>query len=517
VRLNQVVAVLSQATDLAMGQPREYALPSCLLALRIAETLSLDADARRRIYYHSLLRYLGCNAESSLLASVAGDELLLRRDYVRVDTGNLGEVAMAMFRSLRVARAGASAWQLARMAAQGLLAMPRVRDSLGAHCEVAQRLAARLGFGPDLVEALGQLYERWDGKGEPKGLKGEAILLSTRIVSLAQDAVVFHHLGGREAVLAMVRKRRGAAYDPALADLLLDRAPELLTDLDRETAWDAVLAAEPAAAPESGPAAVLTPEALDRALEVAADFADMKSAFTLGHSPAVAALVSAAAPLAGFGEGETRLLRQAALVHNLGRVGVSAGLWDKPGPFSDADWDKVRLHPYYTERLLSRSAALAPLGRLASRQAERMDASGYHRGLGATDLSPAERLMAAAVVYQSLQEPRPHRPPYGADEAAGILQAEVKAGRLDAEAVRAVLSASGQAARARRTGAVGGLSEREVEVLGQLARGLSIKAIAEKLFIAPKTVDRHIQNIYAKIGVSTRAAAALFAVENRLL
>src|SRR5258706_15474506 len=128
IRLSEVVAVLSQATDMAMGQPREYALPSCLLALRIGGAVGLSAGEMRQVYYHSLLRYIGCNAESSLLASVAGDELILRRDYVRVDTGNPGEVLLSMFRSLRAARPEAGVWQLARMAAQGLLAMPKVRD-----------------------------------------------------------------------------------------------------------------------------------------------------------------------------------------------------------------------------------------------------------------------------------------------------------------------------------------------------------------------------------------------------
>lgn len=508
--LAEFVAVLSQATDLAMGQPREYALPSCLLALRLGEALGLDAAARRQVYFHSLLRYLGCNAESTLLSSVAGDEMVFRRGYMQVDTGNPGEVVMAFMRSLRKAHADAGAWRLTRMAAKTLLAMPQVRGSLGAHCEVAQRLGARLGFGPEMIEALGQLYERWDGKGEPRHLRGEAIALSTRIVTLSQDAMVFHQLGGPEAAVSVVRKRKGGAYDPRLADLFCEKAKALLDGIGAGAAWDAVLAAEP------GRRGALSPDELDNALAVMADFADLKSLFTLGHSPALGSLAASAAERMGLPQGETRMLRRAGWAARLGRTAISSGIWDKPGKLSAEDWDRIRLHPYHGERLLCRAPGLADLGRLIGTQAERTDGSGYHRGLSASALTPAARLLAAADAYQALLEARPHREAFAPERAAEILLAEAKAGRFDSACASAVLAAAGHAAPARRE-LPAGLSDREAQVLALMARGLTMKAIGEKLFISAKTVDRHIQNIYGKIGVSTRAAAALFAAENRLL
>lgn len=503
--------MLSQATDAAMGQGRDFALAACRLALRLGGELGLGEEDLRQAYYQAHLRFIGCNAETSLLASVAGDEILLRRDFARADTANPSEVALILVRTLRKARPDSGPWQLARMAARGLLALPRVKAGFGAHCEVAQRLAGRLGLGGTLVEALGQLYERWDGKGAPLGLRGEAIAMSTRLVTLAQDAVVFHRLGGAEAARAMVRKRKGSTYDPRLAEAFDSRAASLLPGLEGEQDWDGALAEEP------GRPRTLSATGFEEALGVLADFADMKSPFTMGHSPAVAALVTSAAEKAGFGSEETDMLRHAALIHNLGRSAVTTSIWDKPGALSGREWDQVRLHPYHGERLLSRSAALAPPGHLASRHQERLDASGYHRALPGALLTPSMRLLAAAVAYRSMTEPRPHREALQPEEAAATLQGESRAGRLDPESVRAVLAAAGQAGPVHRTGGVAGLSPRETEVLRLLARGATLKQIAASLSISAKTADRHTQNIYGKIGVSTRAAAALFAAEHHLL
>jgi HD-GYP domain-containing protein (c-di-GMP phosphodiesterase class II) len=256
---------------------------------------------------------------------------------------------------------------------------------------------------------------------------------------------------------------------------------------------------------------------LDAACAAIADFADIKAPFLLGHSPGVARLAEGAARHCGLPEADVVMLRRAALLHDVGRVGVSAGIWCKPGPLSERDWEQVRLHTYHTERILARPAALAQLGAIASLHHERLDGSGYHRGAAALTLAPSARILAAADAYHALSEERPHRPAHTAEQAAEILKWEVQRGRLDAEAVQGVLAAAGQRLPGRRKDLVGGLSEREVEVLRLIARGLSIKQIAQQLIIAPKTADNHIQHIYAKIGVTTRAGATLFATEHQLL
>jgi HD-GYP domain-containing protein (c-di-GMP phosphodiesterase class II) len=210
-------------------------------------------------------------------------------------------------------------------------------------------------------------------------------------------------------------------------------------------------------------------------------------------------------------------LRRAGLVHDLGRVSVSAAVWGKEGALTRDEWEKVRLHPYYTERVLSRPAALARLGQLASTHHERLDGGGYHRATAGAALSRPARILAAADGYRARIEPRPHRPALAPDDAAASLRDDVRDGRLDADAVSAVLEAAGHGAGRRRRTQVAGLTDRELDVLPLVARGQSIREIAHTLTISPKTADAHLQHIYSKLGVSTRAGATLFAVQHGLL
>jgi HD-GYP domain-containing protein (c-di-GMP phosphodiesterase class II) len=512
VRLAELMAALSLATDLGMGQPLEFALCGCVLAMRLGDALGLDESMLRAVYYQALLRYIGCNAETYALAALVGDELVLRSGYVAVDTGRQDEVVRYILRHLWQANAGASPVQMARAIARGLLVLPGVAEAgFEGHCEVAQRLAERLGFGPEIIRGLGQLYERWDGKGVPAGLKGEEVAPAVLIVALAQDAVTYQRLGGMEAAVAMVRERRGTAYHPRMADRFCEQAPALLAGLDTEPSWESVLALEP------GERTLLSDAQFDGACQAVADFTDIKSPYTLGHSSGVAALAAEAARRCGLPDGDVVAVRRAGLLHDIGRVGVSAGIWGKPGPLTDREWERVRLHPYYTERILARPPALARLAGLAAQHHERLDGSGYHRGLPAAMLSPAARILAAADVYQAMREPRAHRPAREPEAAVEELRREVRAGRLDGEAVQGVLAAAGHRVRPARREFVAGLSEREVEVLRLLARGQSTKQIAAQLSISDKTADHHIQHIYTKIGVSTRAGATLFAMEQNLL
>lgn len=511
VRLAELMAALSLATDLGMGQPLEYALCSCVLAVRLGEALGFSERELREVYYQALLRYIGCNAETHTLAAIVGDEFIIRQNFAAIDPGRQSEVLSLMLRSIRQAHAGASPLQLARLVVRGLLAAPQIKEGFAGHCEVAQRLAERLGFEEGVILALGQLYERWDGKGLPHGLKGEAIAPAVLVVTLAQDGLTFYRLGGVAAAVAMARERKGGAYAPHMAERFCVQASHLLAGLDDDPSWETVLALEPGEQP------ALSVAQFETACLALADFADIKSPYTLGHSRGVAALAAEAARRCGLPAADRLALHSAGLLHDIGRVGVSTGIWDKPGPLSDREWEKVRMHTYYTERILARPQPLGRLGNLAAHHHERLDGSGYHRGVPAALLSPAARILAAADVYQALTEPRPHRPARAPDAAAEELRREARVGRLDGEAVNAVLLAAGHEVRAARRAYVAGLSEREVEVLRLVARGYSIKQIAEQLVVSRKTIDNHIQHIYNKLGISTRARATLFAMEQNLL
>jgi len=508
ILLAELMAALSLATYLGMGQPVEFAWQSCMVAMRLGQALKFSEAELRGVYYQSLLRYIGCNAETRLLAAVFGDELALRADLIHTDSSG-PEFRAISLRFVREANAGANPLQMLSAVVGGLSRMTRAsHEFFEGHCEVAGRLAERLGFEPELVAALRQVYARWDGRGTP-ALKGEAIAPGMLTVSLAQDAVYLNRLGGLEAAVATIQQRSGTLYAPVQVEVFSRIAAELLAGDAPD--WQTIVALEP------GRHRVLTPAEFDAACAAIADYVDIKSPFLVGHSPGVARLAEAAARQAGLPATDATALRRAGLLHDLGRVGVSAGIWGKPAPLSEQEWEKVRLHAYHTERILARPAALAALGALAALHHERLDGSGYHRQAQAGALSPAARLLAAADVYQALTEPRPHRAAHPPQAAADLLKAEARAGRLDPQAVSAVLAAAGQGPLSKRKELVAGLSEREVEVLRLVARGHSIKVIAQQLHLAPKTVDNHIQHVYIKAGVTTRAGATLFAMEQGLL
>jgi HD-GYP domain-containing protein (c-di-GMP phosphodiesterase class II) len=506
LRLAELVGSLSLVTDLGMGQPLEHTLRTCLLAVALGEAAELDDDEISTAYYVALLRWIGCTADAHEAAGLFGNEIESRAAFALIDPASPAQMLRFMRRHVG---AGSSTPRRARLLVGALAAGKEgPRQAFRAHCEVAQRLAARLGL-PDPVErALGHVFERWDGKGFPAGARGSAIVPAARLVVLARDVEVFHRAGGAEAALALVRERSAGAYDPELCRCFLDSGVRLLERLGEEPPWEATLAVEPEP--------VLAVDDLDGACRAIADFADLKSPYTVGHSHGVAELAEAASWRLGLPRPEVVSIRRAALLHDLGRVGVSNQIWDKPGPLTPSEWERVRIHPYLTERVLSYSPALAPLARLAGMHHERLDGSGYHRGVSAPELDLAARVIAAADVYQALGEDRPHRPRFDAAGAAEELRKEVETGRLDAEAANAVLEASGHRGSPAAPPRPAGLTDREVEVLGQLAHGKSNKEAGLALGISHKTVGHHVQHIYEKLGVSTRAGATLFAAEHGL-
>lgn len=329
-------------------------------------------------------------------------------------------------------------------------------------------------------------------------------------MTLAQDAIVLHETQGSAAALETLRKRRGGIYDPRMVDVFLRDASTLTRDLDAAATWDHVLSLEPE------PRAQLTHAELDEALTAMADFADIKSPFTFGHSRAVAALAMDAARRLRLPERDVTTLRRAALVHDIGQAAISSGVLAKRTSLSDSERERVRMHTYHAERILARPPLLARLAEIVAHHHERIDGSGYHRGARGADLSPAAKILAAAEAYQAMIEARPHRAAMTREEAARTLRRDVRDGRLDAEAVNAVLEAGGHEVPPIRRDQIGGLTARETEILRLIAGGKTAKQMGAALGISAKTADNHIQNLYAKIGVRTRAGATLYAIEHGL-
>lgn len=509
VRLAELMAAVSLATDLGTGQPMAHALRTCYLAMGLARAVGLPAQDLFDTYYVSLLRFLGCTSEASTDAVFhAGDDIAL---YAGLAPSLMGGPSEAIGWMLRHLSEGQPPLTRAR-ALVGVLTDPKGTErSFRAHCEVGQMLARRIGLGDSVLHALGCAFERWDGKGFPNGIAGDEIPASCRVAIAARDFDLLNRASGPDTAKKILHKRKGRAYEPRALEAALEYGPRLIAQIEAGSLWDAVLEAEP------GPPMTIEDVRIDDVLSAFAHFADLKSPFLHGHSIGVAQLAERAASVTGAPGIDPKLLRRAGLVHDLGRVAVPSGIWSKEGSLSDEEWERVRLHAYYAERILTRCGPLKHLAEVASSHHERMDGSGYHRKAKAPSLSAGARLLATADAFCAMTEPRPHRRALSLSRATEELNRACAEGLFDVPCARAVLEAAGEAHKAGRSAWPAGLTDREVEVLRLLASGLSNKQIARKLTLSPKTVGHHVEHIYAKLGVSTRAGATLFAMEQGLI
>jgi HD-GYP domain-containing protein (c-di-GMP phosphodiesterase class II) len=487
-----------------MGFPFEHGLQTTLVAMRLGEVLGVDRSTAIEVYYASLLAHAGCTTEVHVAAEVFGGSMTQHLHPVKYGTPH--ESFFGLVRSLPEPDAGPL-----KRTTQTARRLPRMvreaRGAISANCEVAGMLAAQTGAPPAVPDLLAFLTERWDGKGPLRRARGEHIPLVMRIVHVAVDAAFQRLISGSGHARDRIAERAGHAFDPEIASCLVHHSADILAPVTE--AWDTLLEAEP------GPHRWLRDAALDRGLAAMGRFADLVSPDLAGHSAAVAVLAERAAEQIGLPRPEVTALRRAGWLHDIGRVAVHPRVWNKAGPLDADEVEQVRLHPYHTERVLSRSGLLAALAPVAGAHHERLDGSGYHRGTSAAQLPRASRLLAAVVAYQSKREPRRYRPALTPTGATAHVSREANAGCLDPDAVAAVVAAAGQPPP--DLARVAGLTEREAQVMVLLARGHLTRQIARTLHISAKTADRHIQNAYRKVGVSSRAAATLFAAEHGLL
>jgi HD-GYP domain-containing protein (c-di-GMP phosphodiesterase class II)/DNA-binding CsgD family transcriptional regulator len=510
------VATLALAQDNAFGQPLESQLRSCLLATWICDAAGFDRSVHDTVYWVALLRYIGCTGHAHEVATLFGDEIAIRAQTLVHDAGNPAEVIQDVIRFATAGRAEEEREQVVQFIQQN--AREWATHNFSSGCEVGDMLLQRIEFGPDVREALRFTFERWNGKGYPSHAAGEAIPLPMRVVHLSHDMEALARLFSPERALEAARDRRDRTYDPAIVDVFLAHGNEWFARLAKTEPWDAVMELEPR------PRRVLDGESLESALLMAADFIDLKSPYMGGHSRRCAQIATNAAQVLGFSDDAVTTLRRAALVHDFGTTAVPNSIWDKPGSLTRAEFDRVELHPMLTEQMLRRSPGLATLNAVASAHHEKCDGSGYHKRVRADAVDPAAAVLAATEVYVGMTTERADRPAFSADNAAAELSRLASSGVLEPRAIRAVLVAAGHGEPAastappvRRGKHPGGLSRREVDVLRLAAKGLTTREIGERLFISAKTADHHIQHVYVKIGVSTRAAAALWAMQNAVV
>ena len=507
VTLAEVLAAYSLAMDLGLGQPMEHLIRAWRIAARLGARVGVPDEHLPDVFHVAMLAWVGCVADAPEVARWFGDDIAFRADSYGFDLGGLS--GQRFF--LGHAGAGGSPAHRARMAAS-LMASggSRVMQGIQGHCLTTSALSDQLGLGDRVSAALRQFFSRWDGKGVPTGVGGEDIALAVRLFHIADVTEVHHREGGVEAARRVALARKGKQFDPALVEAFATLAPELLVDEEEDRDTLALLRAEP------GLGQTLTHEQLDAAMLALADFTDLRSPSRSGHSRGVADLAAVAAQGLGLAADEVTATRRAGLVHDIGLHGVAATVLDKPGPLSATEWERIRASSYYTDRVLSRPAPLARIGAIAAVAHERMDGSGYHRGVSGAAITMPGRVLAAACAFHAMTEPRAHRPALAIKQASMNLRSDARAGRLDADAVDAVLSAAG-ARGGRKVTRPAGLTARELEVLVLIAHGRTTQQVARELGVAVKTAGTHIERIYSKTGASSRSTATLFALRNGLL
>ncbi len=485
--LLDVVGVLAHAGDLSMGQPTGHSPRAALFAATIADELGLDEAGQRTAALTSLLRWSGCSANASGFAGLLGD-----------DIGGRADVVAGSPRRLEQLGAAAAAGTLAPLAAS--------------HCDVAQVVASCLGLDPVVVVALGEVFERWDGHGLPLGTSGSELSRLGQVSAAAASAEIAMRTRDITASGELLAGDAGSAFDPDV----IDAATAQLATLEAMAAVDAWRSIRDRWASSTAP---LDDAQCDAVMTLVADFADAKSAWALGFSRRCAALAAAAADAAGLGDDSVRRVRRAALTHRLGRVAVSSRGLDRPGGLLDEDWEQIRLWPLFTEQSLVRLVGAEADARVAGAVQERLDGSGYPRGLSASSLDGEQRLLAVVAAYTAMTSNRPDRPRLARGRAAELLRREADQGRLDRSMIDCVVAVAEhrQPVHQRRRLAAPLLARREIEVLTLVADGATNHEVAATLGITSKTVNTYLERSFRKLGVTSRTAAVIAALQNDLL
>lgn len=510
IRVAEVMAALSLTTDLATGVPFEKGLRVCLVADELARRTGSSEAARAAVFQTTLLRSIGCTSHAPENAAEFVDDTAFQHALKLLDPGD------ADVFGAQLQRFGDWTGTPDRLAARFLEIAPTVGPyAASTGCEVSRALAPRLGACPAAVTALDDVYERWDGRGIPNGRSAAELAPETRILHLAEQAVLAQVSGGNAGAVAEVARRSGGHLDPDLVAEFLAHADAILAATDVPDTVEAVLEREPQ------PWVSVGPDRLVGLLAVLGTVADLKSTYLIGHSARLAGTAAAAAERLGLAQVEIDQVVGAAHLHNLGCVVVPSSLLDAARAPSTVERERLRLQGYWTSRILDRCPSLAGLEPLA-RPAGALHAAfaeGGHLtwerptgGTAATDQPIGAALLEAAEAWCSLTEDRPGRPALPHAGAARALQEAAAAGLLEPTAVQAVLALPTEPAADATP-----LTVRELEVLRYASRGWSNKQIAAALFISERTVGHHLAHVYDKTGHRTRAGVAVWAAQRGLL
>jgi putative nucleotidyltransferase with HDIG domain len=429
LRLSELLSGLSHALDITEGQPRGHAERSCVIGMHLASALGLDDETRSSLFYALLLKDAGCSSNAAKVAALFGaDDATVKSTRRLTDTGSDWQAVLHLFRS--AAPEGSLRTKAKHVSAVLRSGREGARSLVELRCERGAAVARAIGLDEVAARAIHDLDEHWDGNGYPAGSSTEEISLAGRLLCLSQSAEVFWRQGGPGRACEMARERRGTWFDPRLVDALV--ALEHDEHFWRSLQTPAVEELEP---PDR--VVIADEERLDRVAEAFAWVVDAKSPYTARHSAGVAEIAVALATLLGFQPDARALVRRAALLHDVGKLGVSSRILDKPGPLTTDEWEVLRRHPRWSMEILTRVGAFDELGRIAGAHHERLDGSGYFAGLSAPELDVPSRILAVADVAEALSAERPYRPALGADEVLDRMRREAGQ-RLDAQVFAAL-------------------------------------------------------------------------------
>ena len=416
IRLAEIIEALSKALDMTEGQPEGHCIRCCYIGTHIGREIGLgDADLRD-LYYALLLKDLGCSSNAARICELyLADDLSFKHDFKFVD-GSLGQVLRFV-----IGHTGMQAGLAERF--RSILNILQNGGELSTEliltrCQRGAEIARQMRFSENVAQGILGLDEHWNGGGKPNGVAADQIPLFSRIALLAQVVDIFHISGGRHSALKEISKRRGEWFDPALVDAFttLAESSDFWTTLGSNDLEKIVLASEP------GQQAIMADD--DYLDDIASGFAkviDAKSPFTSGHSERVALFTDMIAEEMGVGSEARRLLKRAALLHDIGKLGVSNSVLDKPGKLDDEEWLQMRRHSEFSEHILSKISAFSDAALIGGAHHERLDGKGYPRGLNASDIPMEVRIVSTADVFDALTADRPYRAAMPIAKALSIL------------------------------------------------------------------------------------------------
>lgn len=503
LRLADPLIGLSAIGDLGRGLELGHAGRTCFIGCRLARSLGVSDETVREVFFAALLQHIGCVAHAHDTAGLDhGRTIEVNAAVDRTDFSRLPDIVRILLAELT--EGGDLLTRLRLLVPAARMGKVALRTS----CEIAEMTARRIGLAPRVQVAVRHISEWYNGKGGFLRRKGDDIPISARIVLAAFTVSIFDRLGGPDAAVEAARTRAGKILDPMVSDAFVRAGPSILEELASIDLLSSLSDEEP------GPRMTINEDSLDEMSIAFGEMVDLKTPFTHGSARRAFELTGRAAAALGFDKRVTAEARRAAALRDIGKASLPNAVLEKPAPLTEIDREQVRLHAYHSERVLVRSPALAAEASLAGLHHERADGSGYHRGVSGASIPPAARLIAAVDALVAMAQPRPHRPAVGLDEACSRLTQDRS---LDRDAVDTVIAAAHGVSRTSRRRPTTGLTDRQVDVVRLLARGLTNRQIAERLVVSPRTAERHVQDIYMRIGASSRAAAALFAVQNDLL